>query len=398
MRSLLGSLVAKAPVPVGASKSSSLWTLPGDDSPDKAVLKAMSKQATVFAIVDGIATDMAAAKWVMYRVDRDGSRVEIDKHPALAVWQKPNPFLTQTEFVETIAQHYELAGEWWWVLGRSDITGGQGWPIEIWPVRPDRMGFIKSKTKFATGYVYTSGSDEVPLRLDQVVFNKRPNPADPYRGLGPMGSLVLDLEGEQAAAAWNRNFFRNNAEPGGLIRSNHVMSDEEFNEWLDRWRRSHKGVSNAHRVGFMEGDMEWVDRAYSQRDMQFEQLRRYSREMIRTAWRFPKPLLGDVEDVNRANADAADAVFGKRLIVPRLERLKTSLNDDFLPLFGKWGDGYEFDYLPVVAPSPEDERNTLQTASQAAAVLVAQGFDPAETLEAVGLPPITHNGAPSPGE
>jgi phage portal protein BeeE len=100
------------------------------------------------------------------------------------------------------------------------------------------------------------------------------------------------------------------------------------------------------------------------RDMQFEQLRRFSRETFRQAYGFPKPLLGDVEDVNRANAEAAEVVFSRCLRVARLNRWRTMLNDDFLPLFGP--GGVEFDYAnPIPAfpemVTPEPQSATLET-------------------------------------
>lgn len=398
MQSIVGNLLAKAPIPIGDRDE--IFAPLGTEPPRTLSLRAMEAQSTVFAIIDGIATEMAAAQWALYRKAKSGDpedRERVEVHPALTVWRKPNPFYTQAEFVETISQHNELAGEWWWVLARSNRSP-QGPPIEIWPVRPDRMSPAKHPRHFITGYRYRAGAEEIPLRVDQVVFNRRPNPMDPYRGLGPVGSLILDMEGEHAAALWNRQFFRAGAEPGGLLKTKQDLSSTQFDELLRRWRQSHRGVNNAHRVGVLEGDYEWIERKYTQRDMQFEQLRRYSREMIRNAWRFPKPLLGDVEDVNRANADAADATFAKRLIMPRLNRLRTSLNDDFLPLFGPLGEGYEFDYLPVVPPNPEQDRADFDSKVNAAVALVAQGFDAEDTMAKLGLPAITHTGSPEPLE
>jgi hypothetical protein len=66
------------------------------------------------------------------------------------------------------------------------------------------------------------------------------------------------------------------------------------------------------------------------------------------------------------------------------------LNDDFLPQFGTMGEGYEFDFDSIIPKSVQDEREDTRMAAQAAQMLVAQNFDPAETLAAFGLPPISH--------
>src|SRR3546814_9758483 len=52
--------------------------------------------------------------------------------------------------------------------------------------------------------------------------------------------------------------------------------------------------------------------------------------MIREAFLIHKHILGQSDDVNLANALAADEAFAERLVVPRLERFKGMLNNDFL--------------------------------------------------------------------
>jgi len=173
------------------------------------------------------------------------------------------------------------------------------------------------------------------------------------------------------------------------------LNDDEFAQLQERWRQTHAGVGNAHRVGVLEDGAEWVDRKFSQRDMQFEQLRRYSRGVIREAWGFPKPLLGDVEDVNRANAEAGSFVFDKWLMVPRLNKLRTTLNDDFLPQYGGIGEGLEFDYDPVVEPDPGEVRQGKRARALTVASFVREGFDPASVLEQFGFDPIPWIGLPA---
>lgn len=125
------------------------------------------------------------------------------------------------------------------------------------------------------------------------------------------------------------------------------------------------------------------------RDMQFEQLRRYSRETIRGAWRFPKPMLGDVEDVNRANAEAADVVFAKYIARSRLDRIRGALNQDYLPLFGSMGNTVEFDYVDPVPPDTAEQRLEKKMTVEAVVALVGAGFDEGPVLEWAGLPAFT---------
>lgn len=399
MRSLLGgiaSLVNRAPVAyIGPGQRLSIpWLGP---SGAEAQMRAMGSVGTLFAIVNRTSTAVSQVRWRLWRTAPSGrpeDRIEVTRHLALDLWRKPNPFMTGQEFVESIQQHIDLTGEGWWVVERDERA--RSIPLGLWPVRPDRMEPVPSATEFLAGYVY-HGPDgrEVPLRLDEVIQLRMPNPLDPYRGMGPVQAILTDLDSARYSAEWNRNFFRNSAEPGGIIEVDKRLSDDEFDEMSDRWAEQHQGVANAHRVAIIEQG-KWVNRTFTMRDMQFAELRSVSRDVIREAFGIPKFALGDVDDVNRATADASSAWFAEYLTVPRLERIKGALNNDFLPLFGTTAQGLEFDYDSPVREDQAAENASRASKATAAKTLTDAGYDPAEVLATVGLPPMRHAGPARP--
>src|SRR3546814_7998815 len=139
--------------------------------------------------------------------------------------------MTRQELVESVQQHVDLTGEGWCAFSKDERMPALG-PTEIWPVRPDRMFPVKHPTDFLTGYIYR-GPDgtEVPLEKDEVGQIRMPNPNDPYRGLGPVQSLLSILVGQRAALDYNRNFYINGAGPGGIIEFPEELDDDE---WRDR--------------------------------------------------------------------------------------------------------------------------------------------------------------------
>ena len=369
-------------------------------------LSQMERVATLFSIADLIATSVAEVDWHLYRQPGrpEAERVEVFDHPALVVWENPatvdgQTVYSQDEFIEALQQHYELTGEMWTVL-ETKTMGRLSGVTDMWPVRPDRMAPVKSRESFLSGYVYSIDGEKIPLELDQVIFEKRQNPLDPWRGLSPIASLMMDIEGERAASAYNYNFFINGAVPGGVLELNAetLMSDEMWEEWTARWRSQHQGVSNSHRIAVMEMG-KFSERKISQRDMEFVNLRNFSREAMMEAWRISKAMLGRVEDVNRANNEAQRAIFAERITVPRLERWKKLLNTKLLPKFGGLGEGYEFDYDDPTPANAQEELQSLKARSLSAASFVREGFDPDGVLEAFGFPPIPWVGRPGePGE
>lgn len=353
---------------------------------------AFGSVGTLFAIVTQIDNAVASTPWHLYRksaVKDAKRRKEVMSHPFLTVWDKPNKFTTGRYFRETVEQHINLVGEGMIVL---DTIGS--FVIGMWSVRPDRMKPVKDPVKFLTGWIYCGpDGEEVPLELDQVIQIKMPNPADPYRGMGAVQTVLNDMDAARYSAEWNKNFFINGAKPGGIIEIDYKMSDDEFKDFVRRWRQQHQGVANAHRVAVLE-NAKWKDTQFSMSDMQFVELRNLPRELIREAFAFPKPMLGTVDDVNRANSDAAKEIMAEGITVPHLTRWWDAVNMELLPRFAN-GNTLVLDFenpVPINREAADRERTSQANST---AVLVKAGFDPKGTLEAMGLPEIEWVGIPS---
>ncbi|MBD9723454.1 phage portal protein [Streptomyces caniscabiei] len=377
---------ANPPIPfTGRSQSYGIF---GSNRSAEGQMRAMSAVGTLFAIVDRTSNATALVDWKLWRKagsGRDEDRVEVTSHAALDLWNRPNPFMPRQEFVESSTQHYDLTGETPWVIARHP---GVDIPLELWPVRPDRITPVPDRDKFLKGYVYTSpDGEQIPLELNEVIFLRRPNPLDPYRGLSPVLSILPDLDTSRYAAEWSRAFFQNSAQPGGIIEVPVHLEDHEFDEMRERWAEQHKGVANAHKVAIVEYGAKWADRTISQRDMQFVELRGATADRVREAYGISKSAIGDFEDINRASALAAKAWFAEQQTIPRLERIKAALNFELLPMFGRAAEGLEFDYENPTPPDPETEAATLTARANAAKALAETGmWAPDGILSAVGLP------------
>lgn len=368
---------------------------------------AYGSNGTVWQIVHLLAQSTAKPEWRLYKKPSQDGRVryttsdrgsdqrqEVVRHPALSVLQLPAsikaggvtlPAWTRFSLFEVSQVFLELTGESYWVVGRDPRVN---YPMSLWPVRPDRMEPVPDQENFLKGWLYTSpdGRERVPLDVDEVIQVKYPDPLDPYRGLGPAQAVLADIQAARLAAEWNRNYFYNSAEPGGVIQVDHALDDDEWNDLTNRWREAHRGVSRAHRVAVLEAGQTWVPNAHSMRDMDFGNLRNVSRDLIREAWGIHKIMLGNSDDVNRANAQTGEEVFANWSVAPRLDRWKDALNFQFLPLFMAAGEGVEFDYVFPTPKNREQDMDELAKKAAAAQVLVGAGYDPADVLETVGLP------------
>lgn len=402
MRSLLGSLVNRATIPFTGSKQN-WYGGPGRKFGVTGQMDAMGANATLYAIVNRTSTSVAAETWHLHRraagsvcefEQPDGEPcgtknvTHVPRHPAQVVLDRPNDFYTTAELFESGQQHVDLAGEGWLVMPRIG-----GMPAELWVARPDRMVVVTDPRDFLVGYIYV-GPDgrEVPLKRRDVLLNRMPSPLDPYRGLGPVQTVMQQVAGAGLSAEWNTNFFRNGARPGGIVKLARRMHDHEFDQLVERFNLAHKGVANAGRTAFLE-DGDWVDvKPLNMRDMQFVETANLNRDTVLLAFGMSKFAVGVVEDVNRAVGREVKAWFGETITLPRLKRWQGLLNNDFLPQFPGWDPNPEaFGHVWFVHSNPIPADRVQQRDDRTAAVtqfdtLVRVGVDPEVAAQVCNLP------------
>lgn len=400
--SVLGNITAtflnRSPVPQAPRAGREVFNVFGGRGQNteqkmKRGMEQYGEVSTAFGIISRLAETTAMVPWHLYKRNTDGRRVyrevetrtEIRKHAALTLLENPNPLMDWMELCETAVQHYDTAGEFWWVAYFHPKIRAAG-PLELWPMRPDRVKIVTDPYDALVGYIYCGpDGEQVPLTTDMVIHQRRPNPLDIYRGLGPMQALSLKLDSNRLAAEYNRNFFLNSAEPGGIIEIEDRLDDDEFRELVSRWREQHQGVANAHRVAVLEQG-KWVDRKFTMRDMMFPELADLSREEIREAFGYPKGMTGATEDVNKAVADANERMFGRYLLRPRLEKIKSAIDHQLLPMFGETAKGLEYDFEDPVPEDREADSKDRITKAQSLKLFVEAGMDWDDALELVGLP------------
>lgn len=398
MRSPLGALAgsirnaAQVPLVSRYYSGSMLATFASRRRMDDELLTTYETVGTIFAIVHSLAVATSKQDWTLYRSAKSGldeDRTAVTSHAALDLWRMPNPFMPRRRFMELGQQHVDLVGESDILISSTSLGAGRVLPLELWPLRPDRITPVPDPYEFIRGYVYTSPDGErIPLEPNECLPILMPNPRDPYRGIGPVQALLVNLDGVRAADEYEAAFYANSAQPGGIIEVPNQLGDVQFDQLRDRWAAGHQGTSKAHRVAILENGMKWVDRAYSPRDQQFAEMRTVRRDTILEAFGFPKPMLGITEDVNRANAEAAEYVYSKWLITERLDRWRDWLNYQLLPLFGRTGEGLEFDYESPVSENSEVANAGITARSAALVAMAAGGFDAPATEEWLDMPEI----------
>jgi HK97 family phage portal protein len=404
LRDTLATALNRVPVPLARKVDTpSFGNVFGSVGQDRlSQLSAYGSVGTLFQVVHALSEDTSRVDWHMHRVRqgraaRDSATCELcekrgveylETHPALTRWNEPNEHYTGQEFVEATQQHIDLAGEGYWVMDLVS-AGALSGVAEMWPVRPDRMAPVSSATDFLLGWLYRSPDGElIPLDKEQVIPLKSINPLDPYRGQGPVGTIMRDIRSAAASGDWTEMFFRNSAMPGGVLEVPTALGQTEFDRLADQWKQDHQGMSNAHRVAILENGIKWSDRSYSPKDMILTDVRKYSASQIREAYGFPEFASGILENANRASSKAAAEWYTSRMIVPRLDKIRDALNFRYLKRWGATGANVEFAYSDPTPPDVESENATRTSKAEAYAVLVNARVAPDDAAQVCGLPPM----------
>lgn len=358
----------------------------------KRQLDLTTTESTLMSVLKLISRTTASVKWCGYRKQANPSehqtRPEIgaDKSLAVKLWQQPNPFMNGVHVRKVCTWHYAAVGEAWMVVDFYDEA--RTLPRSWWPVRPDRMTPVPDPDMFLLGYIYTGPSGErVPLDLDEVMRITDPHPTDPHRGIGPVQSLLTPLATSMSSQQWINAFFQNDGTPGGIIEIPQGLEDADYHRLRRRWNEQHRGVNRAHRVAIMEFG-KWIPTVIDMQKMQFTEIRQLTRDQILEAFRIHKHKMGASDDVNLANAAAADATFAKDITLPNIEEWEALANGPYLKLFGAAGAGIDLEPEGVVPEDEAAEQAELASKVNAAVQLKGAGWDPAAILETVGLPPI----------
>lgn len=315
---------------------------------------------SLYGVVTRIAESVAMVDWDLYQQTAKGQRTLVDdcipptQHEASALWMQPNPFFSKLDFFVTDQQYMSLAGKSYWLICQGGEAGptipspGVKASIELWPIHPARIRPVADKDKFISGYVYGYGAQSVPLPREAVVFLRIPDPDNPMDGYGPVQSIMADLDLTKYTTLYGRNYYLNDASPGGVIEFDDPISDADFERQVMRWREQHQGVANAHRVAILERG-HWVDRKTTMRDNQYEQLQKANRESVLIPFGMHSASMGISENVNKSNAEVARTDMAQGVLKPRLERIKGAANGRVAPFFG---NNLLFDYRD---PTPQDQ-------------------------------------------
>lgn len=328
----------------------------------------MFSKSPRLAVVDRIASDLANIGGKLLYVNEDGTETEITNHRFLDFMEQPNPLyeMTSSAIWRLHEIYLMLVGESFFLIERDEHDR----PIELWNVPPH---WVKMTPYLGSpSYTITSpGGLTMTVPVDDMFVMKQLNPLDPFlRGLGIAESIADEVEIDEYAAKFQKRFFYNDATPPVVFLMPDA-TDEQRNAFMARWNQKHKGVENSHRAAAFSGNVDVKELGSSNgKELGFVESRIAMRDAVLEHFGVPREIMGITENSNRATADAAQYIYAKNVLTPRIKMREEAINKQLLPLFG---DNLVWRFDPVI-PYDKD-------------------FDKAKALDAYNAGLITKNEA-----
>lgn len=344
-------------------------------------LKAYSESPWLRAVVERIATAETAVTWRLFgrkgargkairdvtwqraqKTSRDERRkslasehqlVEVVEHPLLDALYTGNSYFTGNQTRKLWTVYEECVGEAFQLKERN-IAGVTS---AFWPVPPHWV--IGTPTPAERFFTLSYRGWQVRVPDTEMLWTVNPDPLMPYgRGTSIARALADELDADEFAAKHTRNWFLNSARPDLLV-FGEGMGKDDTKMLEDRWMSRLRGYWNVARPFFLNRKIDVKEVGHSFQEMELTALRNHARDMVVHGWGLPPEILGIIENSNRATIDAADYLFARHVIEPRLEARRAFLQERLIP---EYDDRLVLEYDSPVMADKEYELKAAQSA------------------------------------
>lgn len=385
----------------------------------------------------------SAERWrAMKALRKRGQLQKVEDHLLYDALDDPNPFMGGSGLMKLTETSLDLVGDAFWLKQRN----GSGAPAGFWPVPAHWV--TETPTPLTPRYRIAWNAWQRYIPASEILWFHEPAPVHPYeRGSGVGFAVGDELEIDEYLSKMTKQLFFNDADPKWIMALGDAGEPEVKRLEHDFLSRN-QGFWKKFKPYFLRGggpnpNINQMIHEFQRPTMEqlvYPGLRKAQRDVVLQVPGIPPEMFGIVESSNRATIEAAEHLYSKWVVLPRLERLRSIMQASLLP---DYDDRLLLDYPNPVARDKEHDLNVMKAAPwawdadawrekvgdepladgagraynvplnsyvtptlnepppmttaqriEAVGALVRAGFDPAGALGALGLPPVEHIGLP----
>jgi HK97 family phage portal protein len=281
------------------------------------------------------------------------------------------------------------------------------------------------------------------LSTDEVIFIPDVVRPGHIRGVSRVEALKENFGLAIALQNYASKFFGSGTQTSGVIEFPGNLTAEQAKALQEGFDARHRGWSRSHRTAIISGGAKYVPTSVENDKAQFLDSRRLAVEDVARAFNIPSNLLNLPGTNTYASVEMNNLAFVTHCLRPIVQKLESAfsplmarteggenafikfnldglLRADINSRMSAYSTGLNAGFLtindvrrledlrPIEDPSADSPRVPLANVNVEAADLVATdkrtlmasrlvvaGYDPAEVLSVLGLPPIAHSGVPS---
>lgn len=285
---------------------------------------------------------MAVPRFLQQNGRKQGRRIrglqaEYD-HPLAVVLNKPNPYMTANQLWALTIIYLQIDGGCFWLKMRADgtpVAPGEA-PEILWPVSAKYFYPIRTRGSFF-GYqmsVPMSQSGQIIkmpydiLEPHEYCLIRYIHPGDPMLWMSPLSAAAISVSTDMMAQTYNRAVLANGSKPGGILMHEDDVDEDEEQKLKSYWKQRHEGPGNANRMAIMTGNFKYIDIGLGPKDMEFLNMRQWSRDEIFAVFGATKSILGLSESLNYATQLSQDNNFWDKSLIPLIRLMEDSLDTD----------------------------------------------------------------------
>lgn len=283
-------------------------------------------------------------------------------------FNRPNEYTTKSEFLQLITIDLLTAGEYFiWLDSDMDLasmtrdqftdptdpeapfnrllaaTGADTKIKGMYRIPPQLMRPVPTADRRGIeGYVMASENGQFGYSFAEIIHVKRPNPADPFRGLSPLIAAFKPVLLDRFSTEHMIRFYKSGARLGGVITSKKHLNKEQLSRFQRSFEGNYTGRANHHRTLILPPDMDYKAIEQNPAETALLEFCRYNREAILAAMRVPPIKVGVMDGANYANALVQLKLFFQDTIIPYLTFIEDGFNNK--PTLMPSGNNFRFKF------------------------------------------------------
>jgi len=242
------------------------------------------------------------------------------------------------------------------------IKDGAGVPVELFPLRPERVQVVAGEDGWPAAYRYVLADRTLTIALEDehgwpnIIHLRGFHPTDDHYGAGCLAAAAPAVAVHNAASEWNRALLANAARPSGALvydgEDGGALSAEQFERLKAELQNAFQGHGNAGRPMLLEGGLDWKAMSLSPADMDFATLKAAAARDIALAFGVPPMLLGLPGDNTYANYREANRALWRLTLLPLAGKILNGLHAGLGDWFAE-APQIDVDRVPALAEDRE---------------------------------------------